>query len=177
MATPEPARPPLPRRIMGYLYAQALAEAGLIVDIDNVNRVVVDVKSDSVLTVWVEYFADERWLAVLPGEGVLVRRRPAQPDSVTAERLDAARRALLEDGFFREDQVGEDIAPRIIERLADLRMSLHKTQQAMAAMQEKVVCYRVNGQDVDPAQVQVVYQPMVDADPPEVAPGEYCQAE
>src|SRR5882724_2544419 len=31
------------------------------------------------------------------------------------ERLDAAKRALVDTGYFTEDQVGDDIAPRIIE--------------------------------------------------------------
>jgi hypothetical protein len=37
------------------------------------------------------------------------------------ERIALARHALLDDGYFTDDQVGDDIAPRITERLAALR--------------------------------------------------------
>ena len=167
MTDPEPpprARPP--RRVLSESYGRALAEAGLIANINDVQRIVVDVRAGHALTVWVAYYGDDRWLDVLPPEGVMVRGEPA---GVDAERLEAARRALLEDGFFREDQVGDDVAPRIIERLADLRRSLTATQQAMA-MQEKVVCYRIGGHDIDPADVTVVYQPLVDGGPPDDGP-------
>lgn len=37
---------------------------------------------------------------------------------VAETRLDQARRALLADGYFTPEQVGDDIAPRILERFA-----------------------------------------------------------
>jgi hypothetical protein len=37
------------------------------------------------------------------------------------ERVQLARQALLADGYFTEEQVGDDIAPRIIERLSAMR--------------------------------------------------------
>ena len=39
------------------------------------------------------------------------------------ERIQLARWALLKDGYFTDEQVGDDIAPRITERLAALRDS------------------------------------------------------
>jgi hypothetical protein len=41
--------------------------------------------------------------------------------TVAEERLRLAREALLADGYFTPDQVGDDIAPRITERLAAAR--------------------------------------------------------
>lgn len=36
-------------------------------------------------------------------------------DTVAAQRLEQARKALIATGYFTADQVGDDIAPRIIE--------------------------------------------------------------
>lgn len=168
---PPRARPH--HRIMAEQYGQALAEAGLIANIDDVRRILVDVQQGRPLTVWVEYYADERWLDLMPGVGVTIR---GTPEDATTERLEKARQVLRGDGYFREGQIGLDIAPRISELVSALRRDLAEAHQAMAAEREKIVCYRVDGRDVPPDQVEVVHQPAV-SDPGGAAPGEFCQAE
>jgi hypothetical protein len=54
-----------------------------------------------------------------------VRREAA----TARQRLDLARRALLADGYFTGDQVDDDIAPRIIERLSAARQELEAAQR------------------------------------------------
>ena len=49
---------------------------------------------------------------------------PELPDSNASARLGEARQALLADGYFKPDEVSDDIAPRIIERLAALRRTI-----------------------------------------------------
>ncbi|WP_347601367.1 hypothetical protein [Acrocarpospora sp. B8E8] len=44
------------------------------------------------------------------------------------ERLDLARTALLADGYFKPEEVGPDIAPRIVERLAVMREQIDHLQ-------------------------------------------------
>lgn len=50
----------------------------------------------------------------------LIDRLRSQRNSAN-ERLRLAREALLKDGYFSPDEVDDDIAPRIIERLAAMR--------------------------------------------------------
>lgn len=52
------------------------------------------------------------------------------------ERLALARDALLRDGYFKPDQVGPDVAPRITERLSALR---HELEQWHAAYGESAL--------------------------------------
>ena len=49
-----------------------------------------------------------------------------------AERLDLARRALLADGYFTADQIGDDVAPRITELLTHLRDRIADLEAAHA---------------------------------------------
>lgn len=51
----------------------------------------------------------DRWLAWYDSREIEI---PTQPER---ERLDLAKRALIDTGYFTEDQVSDDIAPRIIE--------------------------------------------------------------
>lgn len=49
----------------------------------------------------------------------ITRLRQERDNAV--ERIRLARHAILLDGYFRPDQVGDDIAPRIVERLSAMR--------------------------------------------------------
>jgi hypothetical protein len=46
---------------------------------------------------------------------------PGQKKLLCQQRIRMAREALIETGYFRADQVGDDIAPRIVELTAGLR--------------------------------------------------------
>jgi hypothetical protein len=56
----------------------------------------------------------------LASELLFVTRQMSAAGSADAERLELARQALIESGYFTADQVGADIAPRIVELLAAL---------------------------------------------------------
>ena len=73
---------------------------------DGLAAVLADLDSDSALSALRQILRAEK------------RRRQNAED-----RLALARHALLADGYFTEDQVGDDVAPRITERLAALRDS------------------------------------------------------
>jgi hypothetical protein len=53
-----------PRKIMSREFAEALAAAGIIHDLGNVRRIVLDAQAGDVVRVYVEYYGDERWLNV-----------------------------------------------------------------------------------------------------------------
>ncbi|MFD1940545.1 DUF6085 family protein [Nonomuraea mangrovi] len=53
------------------------------------------------------------------------------------ERLTLARQALQLDRYFTADEVGADVAPRIIERLSELRGRAEKAEDRLAADQLK----------------------------------------
>lgn len=57
---------PLPRRIIGRTFLQALIDAGVIHRGDYVRRVVIDASIDHALEIYVERIGDERALAVAP---------------------------------------------------------------------------------------------------------------
>ena len=54
-----------PRKITSRAFAEALANAGIIRDLNLVRRIVVDAQAGHALRVYVEYFGDERWLNVV----------------------------------------------------------------------------------------------------------------
>jgi hypothetical protein len=147
-------------RILSEKYGQALADAGLIPAdmLTDVHRIIIDAQAGDALMVWLELFADERWLDVLPPEGVQVIRE--RPSSAESERLEAARQVLLADGYFRPDQVGPDVAPRIVERISALRreleLALLEVQVAHTQARSHAIGYRVNGQDYPPEQVEII---------------------
>ena len=89
--SPIPFRPPEGDRSRLLAYAERTGQP--------VNRILADA-----LAAYLDAVAKERR-----------RRQNAE------ERIALARHALLADGYFTEDQVGDDIAPRIIERLAAMR--------------------------------------------------------
>jgi hypothetical protein len=47
-------------------FGQALADAGLIEDIDSTCRIVIDAQVGEPLMIYVQRFGDERWLDVAP---------------------------------------------------------------------------------------------------------------
>ena len=53
-----------PRKITASEFGKALADAGIISDLENVRRIVIDAKAGEPLRFYVEYFGDERWLNV-----------------------------------------------------------------------------------------------------------------
>jgi len=66
-----------PAKIRSEAFAEALAHAGIIHDLGNVHRIVVDALAGEPLRVYVEYYGDERWLNVTPAlDGVQVTTRP-----------------------------------------------------------------------------------------------------
>jgi hypothetical protein len=52
--------------ILSNVFGQALADAGIVEDIDTVQRVVIDVQAGEPLMIYVQRFGDERWLDVAP---------------------------------------------------------------------------------------------------------------
>lgn len=54
------------------------------------------------------------------------------------QRVELARQALLADGFFTADQVGPDVAPRILERLAALRERADVAEAAVARYENTI---------------------------------------
>jgi hypothetical protein len=68
-ATPTPDE--RPKLIHGYAFGNALISAGVIRADDRVRRIVVDAQVDSVVTIHVERYGDDRLLKVVPTlEGV-----------------------------------------------------------------------------------------------------------
>lgn len=66
-----------PRKITSREFGQALATAGIVRDIENVRRIVIDAEAGELLRLYVEYFGDERWLNVaLALDGVEVITSP-----------------------------------------------------------------------------------------------------
>jgi histidine triad (HIT) family protein len=53
--------------------------------------------------------------------------------SLDRQRLDMARVALIGTGYFTEDQVGDDIAPRITEMASDLGYRIEELEQRLAS--------------------------------------------
>ena len=65
--------------IAAHQFAQALVSAGLIDDPGTIHRIVIDAKAGNLVMVYVERFADERWLDVaLTLDGVEVRTSPQE---------------------------------------------------------------------------------------------------
>lgn len=63
--------------ILGEQFIKALLAADIIRVEDNVSRVVIDIRADRVLTLYVERFGDERLLSVVPDlEGVGITWAP-----------------------------------------------------------------------------------------------------
>jgi len=54
------------KRILSNVFGQALADAGIIEDIDSVQRIVIDAQAGEPLMIYVQRFGDERWLDVAP---------------------------------------------------------------------------------------------------------------
>lgn len=70
------------QRITSEEFAKSLADAGIIdFPIDGVRRIVIDAKAGEMLMVYVETFADDRWLSAgLHMEGIEVHTSaPAEP--------------------------------------------------------------------------------------------------
>jgi len=63
------------RRVESREFAKSLVDAGIIdFDLDSVRRIVIDADADKLLMVYVETFADERWLSAgVHMEGIEVR--------------------------------------------------------------------------------------------------------
>lgn len=61
------------------------------------------------------------------------------------ERLALCKSALLEDGYFRPDQVGPDIAPRITERLIALRKEIAELRQRWDDMNQDAMEVEARG--------------------------------
>jgi type II secretory pathway component PulL len=70
---------PVRRHIRAYEFGAALKDAGIIEDVDDVRRVVIDANADCLVMVYVERYADDRWLNVHLGlHGIEVTTRPAE---------------------------------------------------------------------------------------------------
>ena len=66
-----------PRKILSGEFAQALADAGIIDDPGSISRIVLDAKAGEPLRMYVEHFADERWLNVaLALDGIEITTQP-----------------------------------------------------------------------------------------------------
>jgi hypothetical protein len=50
------------RRIAGRVFARALADAGIVTDLNSIYRIVIDVRSDRPVEIHVVHFGDERLL-------------------------------------------------------------------------------------------------------------------
>jgi chromosome segregation ATPase len=60
------------------------------------------------------------------------RRQEAESEAAALrERLNLARQAILRDGYFNPAQVSDDIAPRILERVAALRERVGRLEAAL----------------------------------------------
>lgn len=57
------------------------------------------------------------YIMVLSGDSVSRLYAELNRLQAAEERLNLARQVLVEDGYFTEDQVGDDLAPRLIEWL------------------------------------------------------------
>jgi hypothetical protein len=68
-----------PRVIGGEAFAKALADAGIIRDLDKVSRVVIDARAGHVVVLYVERYGDERLLKVAQSlDGIEVSSAPAE---------------------------------------------------------------------------------------------------
>lgn len=59
------------KRILGHVFAQALADAGVVSDLNTISRIVIDVTANDAVKVHVQRFGDERLIdlaALLAGE-------------------------------------------------------------------------------------------------------------
>lgn len=65
------------------------------------------------------------------------------------ERLALARGALLADGYFAADLVGADIAPRIVERLSELRDRAVRAEAAIARVRHALDTWLANAATTD----------------------------
>ena len=68
------------RLIMAHQFAKALCDAGIIdFDVNTVSRIVIDAKSGEPVMMYLERFADDRWLDVaLALDGIEVRTSPQE---------------------------------------------------------------------------------------------------
>ena len=58
--------PDTPRFITGRKFAEALRDAGIVGDLNTVNRIVIDVRADDVVEIRVHHWGDERLLSLAP---------------------------------------------------------------------------------------------------------------
>jgi hypothetical protein len=67
----------VPRKILGRELARALHEAGLIPgELTSIRRVVIDLQPSEAAVMYIDYFADERWLDVVHTfDGIEIRIR------------------------------------------------------------------------------------------------------
>lgn len=66
-----------PRVITAEAFGQALADAGIIGDLDRVARIVIDAQAGHVLVMHVQYFGDERLLKVAQSlDGIEITSAP-----------------------------------------------------------------------------------------------------
>lgn len=62
---------------MAHEFGRALAAAGIISDLENVRRIVIDAEAGELLRLYVEYFGDERWLNVAQAlDGIEITTQP-----------------------------------------------------------------------------------------------------
>lgn len=69
-----------PRRITSNELWRALVDAGVLQEDDSVTRIVIDAQVGSIVTLYVERWADERLLQVVPTlDGIEIRGVPKEP--------------------------------------------------------------------------------------------------
>ena len=61
-----------------------------------------------------------------------------QRAELAEERLALARHALLKDGYFTADEIGDDIAPRVTEVLSEIRDRLGRAEAELASAQARI---------------------------------------
>lgn len=81
----------------------------------------------------------EAGIAHLEERVVRLQRRAGNAE----ERLALARDAILRDGYFRPDEVGPDVAPRIIERLSALSSERDEWRERAYAAEAKTIVVRM----------------------------------
>lgn len=80
----------------------------------NLNAVIADMRARA------EGWNGERY-TMLPPDAVAALVAELDRLQLQEERLNIARKTLAEDGYFTDDQVGDDLAPRLIEWLSHHR--------------------------------------------------------